>query len=352
MRKGLIVLFLLLVVLTVGCQRESSTKLVNVSYDPTRELYIEFNTAFIEHYKKQTGETVRVTMSHGGSSVQARAVIEGLEADVVTLALAYDIDHIAQSGLLPTDWQQRLPHNSTPYSSTVVFLVRRDNPKNIRDWSDLVKSGVEVVVAHPKSSGVARWAYLAAWGYVLERELGDLEKLHNPAAAEEVAAAQKKAQEFLTILYKDNVKKMASGARGASQDFVNAQLGDVLLDWENQAKLTSEEFGKGDYEIVVPSVSILAEPPVAIIDNNVDRRGTREIAEAYLEFLYSKEGQEIVAKHHYRPRDEEVLAKFADKFVEVKMFTIDDVFGGWQKAQQEHFGDGGIFDQIYVPGSR
>jgi len=350
MKKRLAVLLLLVVALTAGCKRDTgSITLVNVSYDPTRELYVEFNAAFIEHYKKETGETVRVEVSHAGSSAQARAVIEGLEADVVTLALAYDIDNIAQKGLLQEDWQQRLPDNSTPYSSTVVFLVRKNNPKNIKAWDDLITPGVEIVVAHPKTSGVARWAYLAAWGYVLKRELGDLKKLHDPDAAEEVAAAQKKAQEFITALYK-NVVILPAGARGASQAFVQQRNGDVLLDWENQAELTINEFGKGEYEIVVPSISILAEPPVAVVDEYVNKRGTRKIAEAYLQFLYSEEGQEIVAKHYYRPRNEAILKKYAENFVSVEMFTIDEVFGGWQKAQKEHFLDGGIFDQIYVPG--
>jgi len=351
MKKRLTTLFLLLVALTVGCKPDTG-RLINVSYDPTREFYAEFNVAFIEHYKRETDETIGVRMSHAGSSAQARSVIEGLEADVVTLALAYDIDNIAQrTGWLPVDWQQRLPHNSTPYSSTVVFLVRKGNPKNIKEWDDLIKPGVEIVVAHPKTSGVARWAYLAGWGYVLKRELGDLKKLHDPEFAVEVADAQKKAQEFITALYR-NVVVLPPGARTASTAFVQQRNGDVLLDWENQAELTINEFGRGDYEIVVPSVSILAEPPVALIDRNVDRRGTRKIAEAYLNFLYSKEGQEIVARHYYRPRDEEILKKYSENFVTVEMFTIDEVFGGWEKAQEKHFSDGGIFDQIYAPGRR
>ena len=349
MKQGLTVLLVLVVALTAGCPSDTGIKLTNASYDPTRELYAEFNNVFAEHYKNETGETVRISMIHKGSSAQARDVVAGLEADVVTLALAFDIDFIAKNGLLSTDWQGRFDHNSTPYFSTVVFLVRKGNPKKITDWSDLIKSDVEVVVAHPKSSGVARWAYLAAWGYVLQRELGDLSKLHDPDAANEVAAAQKKAQEYVTALYK-NVKKLASGARGASLDFVQQKQGDVLLDWENQAKLTMLEVGVGEYEIVMPSISILAEPPVAVVDKNVDKRGTRTVAEAYLKFLYSKEGQELVAKHHYRPRNEEVFARYSEKFGPVTMFTIDDVFGGWQKAQAVHFENGGIFDQIYVPG--
>jgi len=354
MTKGFIVLLLLVVALTAGCPASTDTTLLNASYDPTRELYAEFNVAFAEHYKEQTGETVKITVTHTGSSAQARNVIQGLDADVVTLALAYDIDNIAQqTDKLPLDWQKRLPHNSTPYSSTVVFLVRKGNPKGITEWSDLVKPGVEIVVAHPKTSGVARWAYLAAWGYALKSELGDLKKLHDPEAAAEVAAAQKKAQEFITALYK-NVVVLPKGARDASISFVQQRNGDVLLDWENQAKLTiNQEISVGGYEIIVPSISILAEPPVAVIDGNVEKHGTRAIAEAYLQFLYSDIGQDMVARHYYRPRNEEILKKYADNFVlEIEMFTIDDVFGGWQKAQEEHFGNGGIFDQIYLPSSQ
>jgi sulfate transport system substrate-binding protein len=348
MKKEFTALFLAIIVLATSCTPPNH-KLLNVSYDPTRELYREFNAAFAEHYKNETGESIRVEVTHAGSSKQARAVIDGLEADVVTLALAYDIDNIAQkAGLLPENWQQRLPYNSAPYSSTVVFLVRKDNPKNINEWNDLIRPDVEVVVAHPKTSGVARWAYLAGWGYALKRELGDLKKLHDPGATDEIIAAQEKAKEFITALYR-NVRILPEGARAASQAFVQQGNGDVLLDWENQAELTINEFGKGRYDIVVPSVSILAEPPVALIDRNVDRRGTRKVAEAYLEFLYSKKGQEIVARHYYRPRDEEILKTHADNFVEVELFTIDDVFGGWHKAQQEHFEDGGVFDQIYAP---
>ena len=352
MKQGLCASLLMVMALTAGCPSSGKqTVLVNASYDPTRELYKEFNEAFRKHYKNETGENVRIEVTHAGSSAQARSVIEGLEADVVTLALAYDIDNIAQrTGWLPTDWQKRLPHNSTPYSSTVVFLVRKDNPKKIKGWDDLIRPNIEIVVAHPKTSGVARWAYLAGWGYALKEALdGDLSKLHDPNAAAEVTAAQAKAREFITALYK-NVKILPPGARSASQAFVQQGNGDVLLDWENQAELTINEstVGKGQYEIVVPSVSILAEPPVAVIDANVDRRGTRKAAEAYLEFLYSKEGQEIVAKHHYRPRDEEILQKYRDNFISVELFTIDDVFGGWQKAQKEHFDDNGIFDQIML----
>ena len=347
MFKGL-VLFSAIIVMISGCS-QPDYRLFNVSYDPTREFYRDFNKAFIDHYKEQTGRNVRIEMSHGGSAAQTRNVINGLAADVVTLALAYDIDKIAQqSGLLPPDWQSRLPHNSTPYSSTVVFLVRKDNPKNIQSWEDLIRADVEIIVADPRTSGVARWAYLAAWGYVLKQELGDLSRLHDPDAAEDIAAAHEKAREYITALY-GNVRILPQGARAASQVFVQQHSGDVLLDWENQAKLTLDDFGKGRCEIVVPSISILAEPPVALLDVNVDRRGTRQVAQAYLEFLYTKQGQEIIAQHYYRPRDTEVLAKYRDMFVEVELFTIDDVFGGWHKAQEEHFESGGVFEQLYMP---
>jgi sulfate transport system substrate-binding protein len=352
MKKRLTTLLLLLAIaLTAGCPQGAD--LVNVSYDPTREFYREFNAAFTAYYKEKTGETKRVRTAHGGSSAKARAVIDGLQTDVVTLALAFDIDHIAQRGLLSLDWQQRLPYNSSPYYSTVVFLVRKDNPRNITDWSDLIRPDIRVVVAHPKTSGVARWAYLAGWGSVLKRELGDdwVNRLHDPDAAEEVAAAQRQAQEFITTLYR-NVAVLPRGARDASQAFIQQRQGDVLLDWENQAKLTLAEFPGRGYEIVMPSISILAEPPVAVVDRNVDRRGTRELAEAYLLFLYSEVGQEIIARHHYRPRNESVMERFRGNFAEIELFTIDDVFGGWHEAQEKHFSNGGIFDQIYVPGGR
>ena len=351
MKKVLTSLLLTIITLVLGCKQTNQVTLRNVSYDPTRELYKEFNEAFVKHYKKiEPDENVRIEVTHGGSSKQARAVISGLEADVVTLALAYDIDNIAEHAkLLPADWQKRLPHNSTPYSSTVVFLVRKGNPKNIEDWEDIIRPGIEVVVADPKTSGVARWAYLAGWGYVLKRELGDLDKLYAPESAAEVAAAQEKAKDYITALYK-NVKMLPQGARDASLFFVQQKNGDVLLDWENQAKMTINELDdKYQYEIKVPSVSILAEPPVALLDVNVDKRGTRKIAEAYLNFLYSKEGQDIVARHYYRPRDMEIMEKYRNNFVEVEMFTIDGVFGGWYKAQQEHFESGGVFEQIYLP---
>ena len=310
------------------------TKLLNVSYDPTRELYQDVNKAFGEFWKSQTGETVTVEQSHGGSGKQARAVIDGLDADVVTLALAYDIDAVAEkSGLLPKNWQTRLPHNSAPYTSTIVFLVRKGNPKNIKDWEDLVRPGVSVVSPNPKTSGGARWNYLAAWGYALK-------KFGNDDA---------KAKDFVTRLFK-NVPVLDSGARGATVTFVERGIGDVLVAWENEAFLAVNELGKGRFEIVVPSVSILAEPPVALVDKVVDRHGTRKTAEAYLKFLYTDEAQEIVARNYYRPRSAAVAAKHAGDFPTLRLFTIDELFGGWQKAQKVHFADGGVFDQIYQPG--
>ncbi|MDR3108623.1 MAG: sulfate ABC transporter substrate-binding protein [Planctomycetaceae bacterium] len=321
-------------------------KLLNVSYDPTRELYEQFNAAFAKHYKAATGDNVTVNQSHGGSGGQANAVIEGLEADVVTLALAYDIESIAEkSKILPTEWQKRLPNNSTPYTSTVVFLVRKGNPKNIKTWNDLVKPGVSIIAAHPKTSGVARWSYLAGWGAVLKQELGDLKKLNDPQYDKEVAAAQKKARDYTLKVYKQ-VKVLDSGARGSTQSFVQRGQGDVLLNWENEAYLAVREYGADKYEIVVPPISILAEPPVALIDKVVDKKKTRAVAEAYLKYLYSPEGQEIAARNFYRPRDAKILEKYKNNFAKVELFTIDDVFGGWQKAQKEHFSDGGVFDQI------
>ncbi|MDR1479842.1 MAG: sulfate ABC transporter substrate-binding protein [Planctomycetaceae bacterium] len=323
-------------------------ELLNVSYDPTRELYEQFNKSFAKHFKSKTGDNVKIKQSHGGSGKQARAVFEGLEADVVTLALAFDIDNIVEKGkLLSADWQKKLPDNSTPYTSTVVFLVRKGNPKKIKTWDDLIKPGVEVIAAHPKTSGVARWSYLAGWGYILQKELGDLKKLHDPAYAKEVEAAQKKAQAFTTELYK-HVPVLDSGARGSTQTFVQREIGDVLLNWENEAFLAIREYGKEKYEIVVPPVSILAEPPVAVVDKVVDKRGTRKVAEEYLKYLYDDEGQEIAAKNFYRPRNKKILAKYSKNFADVKLFSIDDVFGGWKAAQTKHFSDGGVFDQINV----
>lgn len=321
--------------------------LVNVSYDPTRELYRDFNKVFAEHWKKTTGEDVTIKTSHGGSGKQARAVIDGLEADVVTLALAYDIDAIAEKAkLLPEDWQKRLPDNSAPYTSTIVFLVRKGNPKGIKDWGDLVKPDVKIITPNPKSSGGARWNYLAAWGYVLHKELGGFEKLKDPSAAAEVAEAQKKAEAFVQELFK-HVPVLDSGARGSTTTFAQRGQGDVLLAWENEAFLASEEFGKGKFEIVVPPVSILAEPSVAVVDKVVDKKGTRKVAEAFLKYLYSDVGQEIAAKHYYRPRNVSVASKYADVFPKVELFTVDDVFGGWKTAQHTHFSEGGVFDRIY-----
>jgi sulfate transport system substrate-binding protein len=308
--------------------------LLNVSYDPTRELYQDFNAAFVKYWKAKTGQTIDIKQSHGGSGAQARAVIDGLEADVVTLALAYDVDAVAQAGLTNAAWQKRLPHNSAPYTSTIVFLVRKGNPKGIRDWGDLAKPGLQIITANPKTSGGARWNYLAAWGYALRQPGG----------------SESKAKEFVSTIY-SKVPVLDSGARGSTITFVRRQIGDVLLAWENEAYLALDE-SPGQLEIVVPSVSILAEPPVTVVDKVVDRKKTRAIAEAYLQYLYSPEGQEIAAKRHYRPRDEKVAAKFAASFAKVKLFTIDEAFGGWQKAQKTHFADGGMFDQIYRPGTR
>lgn len=304
--------------------------LLNVTYDPTRELYKEFNRAFIKHWQAKTGEAVSFKQAHGGSGSQARAVIDGLEADVVTLALAGDVDAIASKGLISSDWQKRLAQNSSPFTSTIVFLVRKGNPKGIRDWSDLVKPGVAIITPNPKTSGGARWNYLAAWGY----ELGRSNK------------SESKAKEFVSALYK-NVPVLDSGARGSTTTFVERGIGDAFISWENEAFLAVNELGKDKFEIVVPSVSILAEPPVSVVDRVVDRRGTRAIAQAYLEYLYTMEGQEIAAKHYYRPRLAAVAKKYAGNFPKVKLFTIDEVFGGWSKVQKTHFDDSGVFDQIY-----
>jgi sulfate transport system substrate-binding protein len=304
-------------------------KLLNVSYDPTRELYQQFNAAFAQHWKEKTGDTVTIQQSHGGSGKQARAVIDGLQADVVTLALAYDIDAIAQRAkLFPADWQKRLPHNSSPYTSTIIFLVRKGNPKGIRDWDDLVKPGLSVITPNPKTSGGARWNYLAAWGYA-QRKYGN----------------EAKAKEFVAQLFK-NVPVLDSGARGATTTFVQRGIGDVFISWENEAFLAVKEFGADKVEVVVPSLSILAEPPVALVDKVVKRKGTEAVAKAYLDYLYSDAGQEIAGKNFYRPRSEQVLAKYATVFPKIELFNIDQVFGGWANAQKTHFNDGGVFDQI------
>ena len=304
----------------------------NVSYDPTREFYSEYNAAFAKYWKAKTGQDVVINQSHGGSGGQARAVIDGLQADVVTLALAADIDAIAAQGkLLPINWQSRFPDNSSPYTSTIVFLVRKGNPKGIRDWSDLVKPGVSVITPNPKTSGGARWNYLAAWGWALKQPGG------SPATA----------KDFVRKLYK-NVPVLDAGARGATTTFVQRGLGDVLIAWENEALLAIKQLGADKLQIVVPTVSVLAEPPVAVVDKVVLRKGTREVATAYLQYLYSKEGQEVIAHNYYRPRDPEVLAKYANVYPKLNLVTIAD-FGGWAKAQVEHFGEGGVFDQIYAP---
>jgi sulfate transport system substrate-binding protein len=328
-----------------------SVSLLNVSYDPTREFYAEFNSSFAAYWQQQSGQTVSIEQSHGGSGKQARSVIDGLKADVVTLALAYDIDAISdKAGLLPKDWQSKLPHNCSPYTSTIVFLVRKGNPKQIKNWDDLVKHGVEVITPNPKTSGGARWNYLAAWGYALRRELGDLAKLSDPAAKAEVEAAQTKAKAFVAELYK-HVPVLDTGARGATNTFVNNGIGDVLLAWENEAFLSIKEAGPGEFEIVAPSVSILAEPPVAVVEKVTEKNGTSAIAKAYLEHLYSPQGQQLAANHFYRPAIEmSVSAEQRQQVVQIELFKIENVFGGWAKAQAEHFDDGGSFDQIYRPG--
>ena len=307
----------------------ADVSLLNVSYDPTRELYQDFNAAFTKHWKAKTGETVTVKASHGGSGGQSRLVQDGLDADVVTLALAYDIDAIAAKGLLTPDWQKKFKHNATPFTSTIVLLVRKGNPKGIKDWADIAKPGVGVIVANPKTSGGARWAYLAAYGWAL----------HQPGGNEQ------KANDYIKKVYA-NVPSLQSGARGATVDFAQRGLGDVLLAWENEADLVKKEFGD-NFDVVYPPTSILAEPPVAIVDKVVDKKGTRKVATEYLERLYVPETQELAAENGYRPTDEKVLAKYAKKFPKLKFFTIDDTFGGWQKAQKTHFADGGVFDQIY-----
>lgn len=315
-----------------GAAWAQNITLLNVSYDPTRELYVDFNKAFAAHWKAKTGATVNVRQSHGGSGKQARSVIDGLDADVVTLALAYDIDEIANIGkLLPADWQKRLKNNSSPYTSTIVFLVRKGNPKGIKDWDDLAKPGIGVITPNPKTSGGARWNYLAAWGYALK-------KFNNDEA---------KAREFVAAILK-NVPVLDSGARGSTTTFVERGIGDVLLAWENEALLALKELGPDKFDIVAPSLSILAEPPVAVVDKVVDKKGTRAVATAYLEYLYSPEGQDLAGQNYYRPTDPAAAAKYAKQFPKVNLFTIDQVFGGWAKAQKTHFADGGVFDQIYT----
>lgn len=321
-------------------------ELLNVSYDPTREMYVEFNQSFTDRWFDDTGEIVSVRMSHGGSGSQARSVIDGLNADVVTLALAYDVEAIRlKSGRLNQDWQSRLPDNSAPYTSTIVFLVRADNPKNIHDWPDLLREGVEIITPNPKTSGGARWNYLAAWGYVLQRELGDLNRL-TTASEDELAIAQQEAARFVGEIYR-HVPVLDRGARAATNTFVQRGIGDVLIAWENEAMLALAEVGEDKFEIIYPSISILAEPTVAVVDAVVDRKGTRDLAQAYLEFLYSMIGQDIVVRHYFRPQRHDVATHYSYRLPEIDMFTIEDVFGGWARAQAEHFDDGGVFDQIY-----
>jgi len=328
-----VVPFLLFSFVSLHAQSAKELKLLNVSYDPTREFYEQINPVFSKYWHAKTGQKVAVQQSHGGSSKQARAVIDGLQADVVTLALAYDVDAIAEKGrLIPKDWQKRLPNNSAPYTSTIVFLVRKGNPKGIKGWADLARPGIAVISPNPKTSGGARWNYLAAWGYALKKHNGE----------------ETKAKEFVTNLYR-NVPVLDSGARGSTITFVQRGIGDVLVAWENEAFLASKEFGAGKFEMVTPSMSILAEPTVSLVDKVVDKRGTRAVAQAYLEYLYSEDGQEIAARNYYRPRNEAVAAKYASTFPKIELFTVDEVFGGWQKAQKTHFIDGGVFDQIYEP---
>jgi len=322
---------------SAGCKRAGAAAqevtLLNASYDPTRELYEDVNAAFAKAWQASTGQILKVRQSHGGSGAQARAVADGLEADVVTLALAWDVDALAGKGLVDPGWQRRLPHNAAPYTSTIVFLVRKGNPRGIRDWDDLAKPGVEVITPNPKTSGGARWNYLAAWAHALGKPGGD----------------EAQARAFVSALYR-NVPVLDSGARGATISFVERGLGDVLLTWENEAVLAVTKLAKGELEIVTPRRSILAEPPVAVVDRVVDRRGTRALAQAYLEFLYSPEGQELAARHHYRPRDPTAAARHAAAFPAVELVTVDEAFGGWKQAQATHFVDGGVFDQIYQPG--
>jgi sulfate transport system substrate-binding protein len=319
--------------LSLGSAIAADLTLLNVSYDPTRELYQDYNKAFVEYWKGKSGQTITVNQSHGGAAKQARAVIDGLQADVVTLALAYDIDAIAEKAkVLPKDWQSKLPNNSAPYTSTIVFLVRKGNPKGIKDWNDLAKDGVSVITPNPKTSGGARWNYLAAWAYGLKHNGND----------------EAKAKAFVQKIF-TNVPVLDSGARGSTTTFIQRGIGDVFISWENEAFLVTNDIGKGDYEVVVPSLSILAEPTVALVEKVAAKKGTTEVAKAYLEYLYSEQGQEIAAKHGYRPRLASVLAKYESKFAKVELITIDAIFGGWQKAQKAHFEDGGTFDQIYQP---
>jgi len=347
------------VMMISGCSSCSKydREIHNVSYDPTRELYTEINKVFEEKWFKEKGERIRVNQSHGGSGAQSRSVIDGNAADVVTLALGYDIDAIVEHGkdLLPSDWQSKLPHNSCPYISTIVFLVRKGNPKEIHDWNDLLKEDVMIVTPNPQTSGGARWNYLAAWGYMLKQELGDLSALQDPTRSEDVAQARQKAAEFVQNIFSEKkAPAKDTGARGSTSRFAVTGVGDVLLAWENEAILysTGDEFKKEGFEIVVPSISILTEPPVALIEKNVDTHGTRDLAEAYLEFLYEPEAQEIIAKHHYRPSDPTVAAKHTAKFPALELITVDQVFGGWTKAQKDHFSGGGTYEKLVINAGR
>ncbi len=331
MEKSLIKISLLAALALSPIAQAADITLLNVSYDPTRELYQDYNTAFSKYWKAKTGDNVTIKASHGGSGKQARAIIDGLDADVATLALAYDVDQLSEKGrLIPKDWQKRLPHNSAPYTSTIVLLVRKGNPKKIKDWNDVVRPGVSVITPNPKTSGGARWNYLAAWAYALKTNNND----------------EAKAKEFVAKLFK-NVPVLDTGARGATTTFVERGIGDVLLAWENEALLAQKELGPDKFEIVVPSLSILAEPTVTVVDKVVDKRKTRAVATAYLEYLYSEEGQEIAAQNYYRPTLDSVAKKYESKFPKVNLVKIDEVFGGWQKAQKTHFADGGTFDEIY-----
>jgi sulfate transport system substrate-binding protein len=328
MMKRLAIGLLFALALT-GASDAADVTLLNVSYDPTRELYSAVNKAFAAQFQAQSGKTIEIKASHGGSGAQARAVADGLQADVVTLALAYDIDMLADRGLVAADWQQRLPQNAAPYTSTIVFLVRKGNPKGIKDWDDLTRSDVKVITPNPKTSGGARWNYLAAWGYGLKK-----------------FGSEEKTKEFVKAIYA-NVPVLDTGARGATVTFVQRNLGDVLIAWENEALLSINEFGPDKFELVVPSLTILTEPPVAVVDKVVDKKGTRAAAESYLQFLYSREGQEIAAKNYYRPRDPDVAKAYEATFPQVQLFTVDEVFGGWRAAQAKHFNDHGVFDEIY-----
>ena len=343
-KTGILCLMLSITLITgafVGCGKQGTNgdnskkpvELLNVSYDPTRELYTKFNESFTKYWKEKTGQDVTIDQSHGGSGSQAQAVMGGLDADIVTLALGYDIDAISKTGLLDSDWQSRFKENSAPYTSTIVFLVRKGNPKNIKDWDDLTKDGVSIVTPNPKTSGGARWNYLAAWAYASKKYNGD----------------ENSIKEFMSKLY-SNVVVLDSGSRGATTSFVRRGLGDVLIAWENEAMLSLQQLGKDNYEIVTPSLSILTEPSVAVVDEVADKRGTKEVAEGYLNYLYTKEGQELVAQNYYRPRDKDVAEEYKDTFPKLDLVTIDDsLFGGWKKAQETHFSDGGTFDQIYIP---